>query len=701
MLIETAKTQALQGPVGTGPKGSEIHDSEVSRVVQLEEFYRFGLQTRFREMVENWRMYLAIKNEIRRDKEKKWRANINVPYPYSVVETIASVMCDIMSAPDPQIQVEGLGRAGQDEAISRGLELLFDSTLRYNKWELQKALMFRTMPIQGTDVLKLIWKNVRRNVMFLADPKEQAAFKAAVTAAATALQQTPPNTPDEFEEWRQHANLNPERGRLGYPMIPAPPVSGLRPQVEYNGPAIERVPIFDLRFNPNIDSTKPLPWVAQRIVMKRDHLLRLSGPTPDKPYDQAQVEAAIGRGGAEGGLWTKWQDEVAQMMGLRSMANTDPYHQDDVELLEVWEPESEFPFKVILNRSTIINKKPAEMLYAHGHTPFHFIRNVPVAHQFLGMSEYQQSRRLFQEMDTLRSLRLDAVALQVLPIFLRLKDVGMSDLAKEIRPGMIVDAARTDGLKQLLNFHANVNDAFRENQDIKNDIDDTAATQPQVRGSQATMGRVSATEMQSRLNQALVRTKDRVVRAEEELSNIPKDALFLWYQFGDPVTAVRASGGDGDPFIMIPRDHFYDALNYSVRFRSASKILNKDMAAQQLQQYLTLASNLRLITLPEARKTLARWLELVGQKDVAELVSNAGTAQLIADQQAQAQAQQQQAQAEAQAQQKPPSTSINYKDLPPSGQEQLAAQVGLQLAPGEAMMAQQAAQTPEAPANGG
>ena len=623
-------------PQGTGYLGDGAHDKEVKRIEELENYYRQHLSPRFQEMVEDWALYLAVHKETRRDKEKKWRANVRVPYPYSMVETIAATMTDIMGSPDPAIQVEGIG--GEDQDFARGLETLFDNTLRANKWQLQKAMAFRSNPIQGTEVFKLGWREVRRNLYLRPKAEDYAFFEQAVQAAVKAGAGMAPEDPQEFERWRMDVNLVKKFGD-----IPAAPISGWKSMREYAGPWLERVPIFDLRFSPNRDPLSPLPIIIQRIVVSKKWLMSMSGPEAWKPYDLEQVTRCLG--GWDGKLWEQWQDQINEMMGIKQRVLDDPYHDDSAELWEAWEPDAELPFKIILNRKAIINKKPNELLYAHGQGPYHFIRNIPVAHQYLGMSEYQQSRRLFAEMDTMRSLRLDAVVLQVLPIFMKLKDQGMTDVMKQIRPGMVVDVPSANSIKQLLEFHTNINDAFREVSEIKADIDETAATQPQVRGSTASVGRVSATEIQQRLNQALVRTKDRVVRVEEELSDIPKQALMLWYQFGDPQMVIKASGDRGAQGYNIPRDRFLDALQYDVRFRGASKVLNKDMAAQQLKDAIMTIGNMKLGTLKEMRKLIVRWLETMGQKGVYDLITDAGTAEIEQAQQMAAQ----QAQAEAMA----------------------------------------------------
>ena len=281
-----------------------------------------------------------------------------------------------------------------------------------------------------------------------------------------------------------------------------------------------------------------------------------------------------------------FERDVAEMLGITN-SESDPAYDDAVELWECWRPNAPdgARYCVILNRKTIINKDPTQLPYWHGQIPFIPIRNVSVPGHLLGISEIQEPEKLYYEMNALRNLRLDAVTLAVLPMFLKMREVGIADFQRHMKPGGIIEAGRADALQQLTKFGSDIGNAFRELDTIKADIDETNATPSHLRGSPSTVGRVSATEAERRFSQSLTRQKQRVLRIEDELQPMVRQMLFLWYQFGDPV--VRVAAGDGqDSIAEVERDRFFEALELDFRFRGASKALNKDLLSQQLMTFL-------------------------------------------------------------------------------------------------------------------
>lgn len=632
-------------PIALGYVGDPAHEAVISRLVELEQWYRQEATDRYATMVEDWRLYLGQKKaDVRKDKEKKWRADVRLPYPYSMTETLAAVIVDIMTSADPFIQIEGVGP--EDARLARGMERVLDKSLVNNRWPLVLGMATREKIIQGTQPLKVLYRDSKKYRYFRPAPQEIQKYQEIikqVMALTGGKLGMPPADPVEHETWRMNFNLNHSR-QMGLE-IPPLPVDGWQLASDFQGPWIERTSIFDLRFPLKVDPLSKLPIVMHRIIKSKRWLASLTGPEPWKPFDEKQVADCVDSW--DKNAWSEWQDEIDQMMGISSSQKLDPYHEDDVELFEVWEPDDPIaPFKVMLNRQAIINK---DCNMPYGHSPFIWTRNVPIANQWLGMSEYQQSRRLFHEADTLRSLRLDAVMLQVLPIFVKTKQLGMTEGMKNIRPGMVLEAAQADSIKQLLEMPTQINDAFREINELKGDVDETAGTGGPVRGNAATVGRVTGTEFQGRLNQAMVRSKDRVVRAEEELFDLPKQMLSLLYQFG-PEEIITNAAGD-NILSMIPRERLQDALDWDVRFRGASKVLNRDIHVQQLKDVLATAGALAVqgvqpLTLEESRTILVKILETMGQKGVHEIITPKGTEELLRLQQWQAMQAQMQAELE-------------------------------------------------------
>ena len=629
-------------PAGIGYFGEDAHDAIVREIELREAFYREQLAPKFRQMVRWWKLYLADKED-KRGEHEKWRANVFVPYPYSGVETMVASVTDIINASDPVVQAEGVGQ--EDERRARSIERVIDYTLRRNSWTKTQDLLYRAMGVQGTTIPKLIWMNRSRQTFVHPTQDEIARFNAAVQQAQQAGLGSPPEDPGMFEEWRQWVNLQVatiQPGPLAAPVqlvIPPAPIPGPREIIEYRGPWIDRTQIYDLRFDPQIENMQEQDLVIHRMVKTRQWVLDRASADPCCQFDARQVGDALQR--TAEGRFTDFERDVAEMLGITN-SESDPAYDDAVELWECWRPNAPdgARYCVILNRKTIINKDPTQLPYWHGQIPFIPIRNVSVPGHLLGISEIQEPEKLYYEMNALRNLRLDAVTLAVLPMFLKMREVGIADFQRHMKPGGIIEAGRADALQQLTKFGSDIGNAFRELDTIKADIDETNATPSHLRGSPSTVGRVSATEAERRFSQSLTRQKQRVLRIEDELQPMVRQMLFLWYQFGDPV--VRVAAGDGqDSIAEVERDRFFEALELDFRFRGASKALNKDLLSQQLMTFLR--DNRGDLTPRERRNLMRRIYETMGQKGGAEIISEEGTMTLegvFQQQMAAAQAQQ-------------------------------------------------------------
>ena len=317
-----------------------------------------------------------------------------------------------------------------------------------------------------------------------------------------------------------------------------------------------------------------------------------------------------------------------------------PGSEDLVELLEVWnqtEPQSEVPYAVILGRNAVINKDK-QAPYQHGACTIGAIRNVMVPGHFFGVSDLAPSKALYEEANTHRSLRLDSVKLSTLPVFTRLNGQGVPELYNHLRPGGIMPVARHDLFKRL-DLGNTPAESYREMSEIKNDIDETNATGQNVRGGVATVGRVSATETQGRVTQALLRVKMVATLMSEDLHPYVKQMVSLWHERGDVEAMKNITGTSG---ITVTPGMLYEALGMDFRFRGPTRSLNREMQAQQISGYV---KQFETWMIPEEmRAAMKLFLEAVGVRGVSRLVTDGGTTKLTAMWEAKMNAGQQQGQ---------------------------------------------------------
>jgi hypothetical protein len=591
----------------------------VRSVCDSESYLRQALSPSFQRFTRHWKLYLSQKDD-RRKPEEKWRANVVVPYAYSGVRTMVAAVSDIFNSAEPLIEPDAV--AVEHEADAKSITRILDYQLRMDHWALKFDKGLTDAGVQGTWMPKLVHAKKSQRVYIVANEFDLEEWKKRVAEAEMVTNLPAPDDAQDFEVWRNMVN-QANRGVK----VPEFPRSGWHEIIEYSGPVVCHDPIFQYRYDPFVDDIQSQEVIIHRVVKTKQWLMANTGSGPNKMYDEAQVKAALETGG-DNDRFSEWQHEVSAMMGLDSPTK-DPRYQQAVELWEVWRKDSQHPYLTILNRKAIISK-PDRMKchsnpYWHGRYPFFPIHNVPVAGYAHGISEIAPNEPLYHEMNTMRDLRLDAVTLRVLPVFMRMVGCNIPELSRLLQPGMVIPVDRPEAIRPLFEGSMEgVMSAFREIDYIKQDIDETNSTPSSLRGGAATVGRVSATESTDRVNRALGRQKQRVLTMEDGLKPYVDMSLFLWMQFHSSGERVRVGGKD--PFVTLRKTMFQEALGMDYRFRGASKALNRDMAAQKLENFAKLF--MQYMVPKEIRALMSRTYDAIGQKGVEEVVSEAGTQSL-------------------------------------------------------------------------
>lgn len=560
-------------PKGIGYIGDPDHDSFIKLVDETDAYYEQQLQPFFDQFLPNWKLYLAMREDKRKEDEK-WRANVFVPYPYSGLETKIEAMLDIMDSADRWIQMEGVD--ADDERNANPVELALDHVFRKNKFRSRViGQLMRSGGVQGAQAYQVVWRRRTTPVDWIPEPGDLADLKEKVSIAIDNGAPKPPDPvtePAQFRLWRDMV--------LTSKKVDSMPDPTRRDVVLWNEPYIKPFDISYLRFDPCIDEWEDQPIVIKHSVVSEEWL---HAQVKAGEFDEEQVAAALsgpeGSSGGESPFFNEWRKEQAALMGTGVLTVANPLLRNPHVIREVFQPRQGIKYAVVLNNKAVINKDVEKMPYAHGGFPVGLFVPQPVPGFAIGLSHFHQPKSLYYEMNTLRSMRLDAVLISLLPILLREKDAGMPELRRVFRPGTVLDVNRASAVQQLV---AKTVDpaAFREIFDIKQDIDETEATGGNVRGGQATIGRVSASESNDRTNRALVRMKGAVRRVEDQIDPMVKQALWLMYEFMDAKMRFQIGGGK-DPFAYVAKSEVYEALDRDFRFRGATRVLNRELLAQQ------------------------------------------------------------------------------------------------------------------------
>lgn len=619
-------------PSEVGYSGEMDHDALIRLLIDVHDHWRQQLSTRFQEMASDTKLYLGYRED-RRQAHEKWRSWSWLGDPFQQTETEANAWLEIMNSTDPSFAVEGVGV--EDEWKARAIEREVDYILRGNKWIGLQASTYRVVSYQGMRVLKPGWKEIKYAPMRRPSKEELIKWDEALNEALKTGKVTSPpdpkSEPEEFQGWMQATQeIVP-----GFPDVPIPQPSE---QIQYRGPWFTPVSNFDLVYDPFTENWPDHEIVFQRIVKPREWGEQ---QVKEGKFDGEQFKKAA-RKGPEDNRLSQWDRQISSQIGLVQDDN-DPRWKNSDEYLEVWRPQDQkAPHLVILNRSAIVNTSTVHP-YWHRQLPYICIKNNPQPGHAIGIGSYAQLRRTFHDRLTFRDLLLDGLLLSVMPIFLKSRNMGMSEMQRFMQPGMILEVNDPNGFKPGWQGMPGFSELLRVGQELMNDQNTILSTGDNVRGQTSTVGRVSATESQQRLTQALVRHKQKAQRLEEEETPLLSQALELVYQFlpeDDPqMLAIRQAivGEDERLATVAPeftRETFAEKLAQNVRFRGATSKLNKELAAQQLKDIISMASQLQgaagiptpVMSPQEVRNALRRVFDLTAQKGINEVFTAEGDA---------------------------------------------------------------------------
>lgn len=639
--------------------GTGSHKQFVDGLIERWRFYRDQRLDIVRESLEMWDLYLTKQRE-HRLKGEEWRANLGLPDAFANVEAKVANLVSIMLSADPVVQPEGVHDQFREDAQS--VEKLLDYAYRKNQFAKWLVKLVRQRSVVGTAFFKLTWGRQQHTFTFSRSPEASARFQKVLddilmhapgvppppghivpqpgmTPDGLPIPPEPPppytgwmTDPEGFEKWRKMVNL------AGAAKVPAPPLDGPTQVVQYQGPKLHLLPLTSVYLDPLNDdistqnfivyrSVKPQSWIEEQVALGR--------------YDAAAVDYA--RTGWDGMVREQEEDDLAAKMGIvsDSASSADPYYRKADEFLEFWQPGSDMPYALVMNQKAVINLRPEEMPFLHGECAIGAARSTLVPGHFYGLSDLKPARDLFWEKRKLRNMRVDAVTLNVLPAFTKLREVGLPEMMHKVRPGALIPVSRPDAIQSLIRDPL-PGEAYQEPRELDADIADSMGIYASTKGAPAQIGRVTGTEFQGRENRAQIRFKLDSIFLEEDLHPINRQMIALFAQFGDDPLRVRI-GGQPDPFLTVDRAQLVEALEMQWRFRGPNKAINRDM---QVQQLLMWSKSFGAVLTPKEMRLAARLiLDLEDIRGASELVSDEGTQAKQAEYEAmqQAQAAQQQA----------------------------------------------------------
>lgn len=621
-------------PSVVGAIGDDAHDKLIRDLDELRDHYLKQWSPRFKIMVSDQKLYLGHRED-RRKSHEKWRSWSWLGDPARLTDTEVQSWHEILGSLDPPIQVEGVGT--EDEWKARGLERYADYFLRGNKWIQTQEMILRDLSVFGYKLIKVGWKEKSYSPMRRPSLEERVAWDERVNEIMKSGRVTdmPDPESEEFPDWL-------EQVQTVDPNFPEPPGPVQSEVVEYRGPWLFRPSPFEVYGDPFVEDWSEQEVIFQRIVKPRkwgEDMVRKG------IFDGEQFERAA-RSNAEDNRLTKFDQEIASEIGLVHDPQ-DPIYRNSDEYHEIWRVgDTTAPWLVMLNRKAFVNVK-GEHPHWHRQNVFHCIKNTPQERRAFGLGSYHQLRKTFDDRLLFRDILLDGLLLSVMPVFLKSRNLGLPDLHRFMSPGAILEVNDPNGLKRGWESMAGFAELMKVGELLLNDENTQLATWENVQGQASTVGRVSATEAQGRLQQALVRHKKKAERIEEEESTIWPQVFYNAYQRypqTDPQLAQlrqQIVGEDmQDPLGSeeFTPDTFAEDLAKNVRFRGATTKLNKELQAQQLKDFLATLSQIASATpipvpilSPQELRTLGKRIyEVLSDKGSPDVFTEEGDAAVAA-----------------------------------------------------------------------
>jgi len=624
---EETDTEAPLG--GFGAKG---HDDLVSWLTQVNTQLELNCQGLYREAVSHAGLYLGNIRDPRK-KHEMWRSNLHIPYGASAIDTAVSAELDIMLSASPWVQAEGIGQ--EDQQNSKAVERLIQHTLVVNNWPVTLQIAIRNKRVYGTNVFKISNRPRYSKVFLTVQPGEVDDWQRRVQDASMRSGIPAPDPDDQREDFPGQSRMlfNAWRDivqKSGLGAIPDKPSSGWKNVMQRNAPDISNQDIFSLRFDPRVYEMQDQPIIIQRSV-KTARWVR-DRAKPGGIFHAGQVEHGIN--GCPTNSISTWDEQVSTMLGIsgwRSML-WNSLSEDDrpVELLECWRRHDEVPYAIVLNRSTIINRK-TEMPLAHGMYPYVALRNNPQSGSFFGLSDLKQTAPMYTHMDKMYNLHLDALLLSVIPVWLSTKSAGLPpDVSTLFQPGRIWSVNQLDAIRPLMKDSPHP-DMWRLIADLKSNIDQTQSTTEPVRGGAVTLNRVSATQSERAFSQSLSRTKTAAVTTECELRPAVHQILFLLRDHVSADDRVNTSGRDLgiDALRSVPREKLLLALDQDYNFQGATQAVNRGERMAFFEKFFSVANGSRMLAPPEARNVLAMWWRESGIPGIGSVITESGNAAVV------------------------------------------------------------------------
>lgn len=455
------------------------------------------------------------------------RANLKLPFGFSIIETELPQMVDIFFKDDDVFSFAG--NDPQDAQWENALTDFHKKQLKDMKIVPKSTQFFKSTALDGTGIAKIPYKFA------------------------------------ELEVTRRVPSVDPLTGETTMEKIPERVVT-------FDGPDLEVIPIFD--FFPDWSIKMPGDVQAMRGCVHRtwSTIAALKDKGIYKNLKELQLSLTT-KGSA---AWTKpyfaTDDYKQQFERLQDSWQQGIKDAGKIELWEYWglyDPQGDGKFEeyviTIANGDVIVRCEPN--FYDYKFKPFVACPNYIRDNEFYGIPELVALKYLIKEANTLRNARLDNVNMSVNPMWILDRASGVNVKSLYSRPNGVVWTNDMNGIKPI-QLPDPSQGSQTELQNLQLDIQNASGnltSSPQIGQLAKTFGR-SATGSSLVASMATNRTglKARLF-GEYYFKQLAWIMLMTNRQFVTEEQWVRLNDPNSpNPFTMLPPDAFFRNYDFSV-----------------------------------------------------------------------------------------------------------------------------------------
>lgn len=316
----------------------------------------------------------------------------------------------------------------------------------------------------------------------------------------------------------------------------------------YDDPCMEAVDIFDFFIDPNATSVKSSRYVIHRRYVTKEYIKE---------------------------AYNKDISNTKKDTSLRDRLSVTGLNEDSadgkIELLEHWTDKT----LTVVAEDKIIRKVDNP----YNRKPFFEFCPVPVPHEFYGIAELEQVESLLWELNDTRNQRMDRAnqVLNGMTLVSRTANVDADTLSS--RPSGVIYTDEMEGIREYNRSEVPIS-GYKEEQEIKNDIQTATAVSEYTRGGQTSAsGGETATSVIRRQEGAFARFDLQLALFETCLSEIGDFIKDIDLMFIDRDRVMRIVGKEGVEFAQITPEEIQG--DFDIRIVKGSTLPTSQAIKQQ------------------------------------------------------------------------------------------------------------------------